>query len=708
MQSRKLKIKASLTAAVLLSLAACGGGGGGSGGGFAIPASTPAPVAGGGSTTAPLAKLDGVAATGAPFAGATLTVVDQTGTTVCTTTTDAAGAFSCTLPATTKAPLVIKASRDDQTFYSTTASAADGIANVTPLTTIIVSQLSPDGNPASLAGAIQTNPSSVTAATIQTQVAELVAALKPLLDALGQGAIDVMAGGFTANGTGQDKVLDAISVSVLPNGSSANIEITVKTIPASEGAAPVSISFNTADTAATPTLPAITAAAVASTPTPAVVASLFDRLTACYALPLTQRVGGSGAGAQGGGAVTNTTNATGTAVNVTAPECKTLFLNDDPTTFHSNGYAVGRDSANNGSFAGIFRQGATGVKFDRGNFEFVRSSGDFVLSYRTVDRLGSIDNDTIIARNVDGALKLVGNDYAYRAAVRPYSEDREVINSPAFSSYTTGYNISIDNKTDSGGASLFTKVLVTPPFGAVRTYVPQAGLSSLVATKDNNTAPTASGVVRLAAAYQNAATPGNLSEKEVNLYFVSPQYTESQISTLQNQSVWTMEFFLVAGGSTVVQSYRTLSRAQTLNEIRQLKFVGLTPAFRTELVASTGTAEKITFGLPTTSEPNIIDFSADGNLDAWTVPELALAPTSFSANGRAPNNVDRFNDSTSLISTQRKAVILCTTQGVGDLHCTETNGHQYAQGTSVNSFELWARNGRQVEVSKKINTYKFQ
>lgn len=296
MQPKTLKLKAGLTAAVLLSLAACGGGGS-SGGSFAFPTTastpttTPAPAA---TTTTPaaLAKLDGVAATGAAFAGATVTVVDQTGTTVCTTTTDASGAFSCTLPATTKAPLVIKASRDDQTFYSTTASATGGIANVTPLTTIIVSQLSPDGNPASLAGAIQTNPSSVTTATIQTQVAELVAALKPLLDALSQGAIDVMAGGFTANGTGQDKVLDAISVSVLPNGSSANIEITVKTIPSSDGAEPVSISFNTADTATTPTLPPIAATAVASTPTPAVVAALFDRLTACYALPLTQRVGG--------------------------------------------------------------------------------------------------------------------------------------------------------------------------------------------------------------------------------------------------------------------------------------------------------------------------------------------------------------------------------------------------------------------------------
>ena len=715
MQPKTLKLKAGLTAAVLLSLAACGGGGS-SGGGFAFPTTastpttTPAPAA---TTTTPaaLAKLDGVAATGAAFAGATVTVVDQTGTTVCTTTTDASGAFSCTLPATTKAPLVIKASRDDQTFYSTTASATGGIANVTPLTTIIVSQLSPDGNPASLAGAIQTNPSSVTNATIQTQVAELVAALKPLLDALSQGAIDVMAGGFTANGTGQDKVLDAISVSVLPNGNSANIEITVKTIPTSDGAAPVSISFNTADTATTPTLPPIAATAVASTPTPAVVAALFDRLTACYALPLTQRVGGSGALAQGGGAVNDTTNATGTAINVIAPACKTLFLGDDPATFYSNGYNVGRDSSNNGSFAGIFRQGATGVKFERGNFEFVRSSGDFVLSYRTVDRFGSTDNDTIIARNVDGVLKLVGNNYVYRASVRPYSENRELVNTPNFSSFTTGYNISIDNKTASG-TSIFTKVEVTSPFSATKiVFYPQSGLSFLAVSKDGtNTAGqvVSTSIVRLGAEFQNKANAGAVSAAETGVYFVSPNYTDAQISAIQNQSVWQLEFF-PTGGSSVIQTYRTVSRAQTIGEIRQLAFVQATPVQKAELIAGTSATGRFIFGVPSVGNPNIIDFSSEGNLDAWMLPEGALAPTSFSVIGRVGGlGSASFNDSTGLSGTQRKAIIYCSSQGNSDLHCDPTLTTQYANGSSFHLLDLGARSSRQVEVSKKLVLYKLQ
>lgn len=696
-------------ATMALLLAACGGGGGGGGGGgFPIIAGTTVPAATMPTTpptTPPMepaasTTLSGVAATGAAFALAKLTVIDQTGTVVCSVETDAKGAYACTLPPGTKAPLVIKAARDDQTLYSTTASAGNGIANVTPLTTIIVAQLSPNGDPASLAGAIQTQPATVTAETIQAQVTELVTALKPLLDAMGQSAINLMSGPFTADGTGQDKVLDTISVSVLPTGSSANIEITVKTVPTADGAPPVSIVFNTA--VPTPTLDPIAASNLADTPTPAMVAALFDRLTACYALPLTARVGT---------AVNDTTNATGTAADVIAPACKTLFVGDDPATFYSNGYYVGRDANNAGSFSGIFRQGATGVVFDRGNVEFARSSTDFVLSYRNVDRFGNSDNDTVIARNVGGVLKLTGNGYEHRASVRAYSEDRELLNTPAFSAYTTGYNVSIDNKL-AGGNPIFDRVLVTPPFGAVRTYVPQSGLSYLVVLKDDNT-PSAGGVIRLAGNYANAATPGNPSEKENGIYFVAQQYTEAEIAALKNQSVWKLEFVPVGGTpgnpANVTQTYRTLSRAQTLGEVRQLKFAQVTPTLRAELVAETGAAGVVAFGAPSANDPNNIDLSASGNTDGWMVPEFALAPTSLTAYGRAPNNGARFNDSVNVPSLQRKGIITCSPQGVGDLHCdNSTNVLQYAAGTTVNSFELWARSSRQVEVSKKVGLYKLQ
>ncbi|MET0544583.1 MAG: carboxypeptidase regulatory-like domain-containing protein, partial [Variovorax sp.] len=241
MQRRFSRTCLALSGACVLLVSGCGGGGGGGGSGY-FPTGTSPTI------------LSGVAATGAPFAHAAITVTDQSGATVCATTTDNNGAYACTLAGTTQAPLAIRAVRDDQTLYGASATAS-GIANVTSLTTVIVARLSPDGNPARLAGAIQAVPATVTADTLRAQVAALNSALQPLLGALGEGTIDPIAGVFAANGTGQDKVLDAIVVSVRPDGTAANVEITVKTLPAAADSAPVSIVFRSSD-AAIPAFPA--------------------------------------------------------------------------------------------------------------------------------------------------------------------------------------------------------------------------------------------------------------------------------------------------------------------------------------------------------------------------------------------------------------------------------------------------------------------
>lgn len=712
MTSNRYKLRAGWTVGLLMLLAACGGGGGGNtGGDSAAPiATTPAPDADPGPSTPVLATLSGVAATGAAFAGAAVTVTDRTGTTVCTTRTDAGGAYACQLPASTQAPLVIQAVRDEQTLYSTTASSASGIANVTPLTTIIVSQLSPDGNPASLAGAIVTQPDTVTTGTIQAQVTELLTALQPLLSALGQ-TIDPLSGVFVADGTGQDRVLDAISVSVRPDGTAANIEITVKSVPASGSSEAVSISFRTTDTTPIPTLPTVDAAQLADIPTPAMINSFLDRINACYGLPLTQRVNS---------AVNDSTNATGGPANIVAPACRTLFVDNDPATYVANGSSVGRDADGRGAFESLFRFGPTGLINDRGTFEFFRSNGDVVITYRWTDTYGNTDNDTFALRNQAGVLKLTGNANAYRVSVRPVSENREYLNAPQYNAYSTGYNVSIDNRS-SNGSSIFDHVTVTTPWNATLTFVPQPGLSYLaVLNAASPPVPTAGSVIRLAAGYQNTSTTGNLSEKEPNIFFQNPQYTEAQLRALNDQSVWKFEFVHTNPATpNVVQYQRTISRAATIDEIRQMPFVQLTDAMRAEMTAQTATSGNFSFGAPSLNEPNNIEFSADGDLDAWTVPGGALPPTSFTAYGRAPYGSttantpgDRFNDNTTLRNTARKAILYCSPQTSTDKHCyTATPGsgpYQYAQNTTVNSFDLWARSIRQMEMKKTMNVYKLQ
>lgn len=662
--------KLALAGAVLLILAGCGGGG-----------SSDSPVSG---TPPATVTLSGVAATGAPFAGAAVTVTDATGATVCSTSTDAAGIYNCgTLSSTAKAPFVIKVTRDDISYYSATASTTGGTANVTPLTTIIVAKLSPDGNPASLAGAIVTTPTLVTAATVQAQTTELRTALAPVLSALGlPDSLDLISGALTANGTGQDKLLDNLSVSVLPTGSSSNIEITAKT------ATPVSIAYNTGSTAPTFSTP-ITATDLAATPTPAMVADLMNRLTACYALPLTQRVST---------ATSDTISATsGTATDVKDAACKALFLNDDPATFYGNGSSVGYK----GAWSSLFSATSTGTVYDRGNFEFARTTGDLVLSFRwATPSTGYTDNETLIAQNVNGTLKLVGNGYDYSASVRPQVEHRDLINSTDYSWYATGYHVAIKNKTSSGN-SIFSKVVVTASDGAVYTYVPSPGKSNLVLQR--NGVATGTEVIRLRGEYAKSATTGNPADLETGQFFVSSQLTDAQISAAPNLSAWKLDFYLASAPTVVAatQTYRTLSRALTIAEIRQLAFVDLTPTMRSERVTDTAATGYYYF-----STPDTVQFDTNAGLDAWTVPTGALAPSSFLIYGKTSAGV-RFDDSTSLSSQARKAVLSCSKQTTSDLHCDSATPTLYATGDTVNLAELWVRNARQVEISKKFGLYKL-
>ena len=665
------------------------------------PASTSASSGGGdqpASTT-----LSGTVATGAAFAGAALTVFDQTGAKVCEVTTTAEGTYSCSLPAGTKAPLVIQAVRDDLTLYSTTASTATGTTNVTPLTTIIVAQLSPNGDPSQLAAAIQADAGAVTAGSIGEQVAKLVAALQPLLSALNL-SIDPMSGEFTANGTGQDRVLDAINVSVRPDGTAANIEITVKALPTGEDSPPVSIVFRSGD-AVIATLPPVDTASLVSPPTPAMVQALLDRINACYALPLTQRVDSP---------IEPDGNAYGAAANVVAPACRTLFVGDDPGNFVSAGAPVGRVSSGaRRSFESLFRTGPTNLKHDRGNFEYFHANGDIALTYRWTDIIGNTDNDVFNAKIVDGALKLTGNSHTYRAAVRPQLEKKDYLKHQNLVFHSVGYAISIDNVRDGNGDPVLSKVVATTASlpGKELVLVPKTGLNTLVLTPDG-TAGSAlnSALWRMSARYLDPAQTGSPSDFENANLFATPPYTDEQLGKIADQTVWKLEFFRADGTTpNVVQYVRTFSRVPTIAEAVQTPMVELAPALRADLLAeSQNTPRGIVFSAPTPSEPNNVDFSGDGGLDAWVVPNGALAPTSFGVFGRAPGpSGARFSESVTVRSTARKAMVYCQPVGGSDAHCVpaDNNSWQYAQGASLSTFSFTARTARQVDVRKNFEVW---
>lgn len=695
---------AALAAVLVAGLNGCGGGGGGGGGGLPITA-----TGGGGSGgTTPAnsvpGTLSGTAATGAAFGGATLTIVDQSGTVVCATQTDDQGRYSCTLPSTAKTPLVLTAQRDEQLLYSATSNAS-GTANVTPLTTVIVSQLSPDGHPAHLASAIQANADAASEERLKQRTSALGAALQPVLNALGQAAFEPITGPLQADGTGQDKVLDALSVSVRPDDGAANIEITVKALPPSDGSAPASIIFRSSDASIPPLPGSITPNQLAGIPSPALLEELLGRLNSCFQLPLSQRVR----------APNDDTAVTGGAADVLAPACRALFLGDDPANYLNSGYGVGRDASNFGGFTSLFRPDATGRKWDRANLEYFRENGDITLSYRATDPAGTISNGTLTVRKAGETLKFVGDGHPYGASVKPLTANRDMINSPMFNAYTTGYGMPVRNRLAANGTPLFSKVLVTTPLNSTYTLVPAPGLSFLVMTKEDGVTPVLNNVVNLRGIYQNPSAPGRLADREPSIGLLNPQYTDAQISQLRDQSVWKFEFVHAQSGvPNVIQYERTLSRAQTIGEIQQTAFVDLTPAMRSQLVARTNAASGLVFGPNSTTQPNVLNISATGDQDAWTVPQGALAPSVLTAYGFAPydtvNNKPgaAYNDAVALAGTTRKARIDCSPESASDKHCDPSFSQQYAEGTRVHFLAFEATNSRGVGVTRYMLFYKQQ
>ena len=183
-------------ALVALTLSGCGGGGG--------------------ATTGPAAAkmVTGVAATGAPIAGVVM-LKDSSPTPVqLIRTTASDGSFAFNTSGLTP-PFIIKTTAAAINLYS--LAGDNGIYNVTPLTTMAVAQAAGGADldalynqhvQSAISAAVSKMPDAVTA--VQNNLA-------PLLNSFGV-TNNILTGKFSANHTGVDALLDAISVSIV-NGT---------------------------------------------------------------------------------------------------------------------------------------------------------------------------------------------------------------------------------------------------------------------------------------------------------------------------------------------------------------------------------------------------------------------------------------------------------------------------------------------------------
>ena len=688
-----------VTSAGLLGLYGCGGGSSSNVGGGTTPT-----------------ILSGIAATGAAFSDATVTVTDSTGATVGTSATIGAdGIYSITLNAGAVAPFVLTATRSgadgaSESLVSVVSSVtgASATANITPITNLIAAKLSPTGDPSKLGAELDAKTADLSAATVTGKVNEVQAILAPILTATETSGTNPLTGSFSANGAGYDRLLDSVKISVTPASATAsNIEISIKQQQA-EDAAPVAIQFSTATTAAVvPAIPTIDKTKLVVAGTADLIKSFLAQLTSCYALPLANRVNSTIANGL----------ATGTAVNVVASACKSAFFGDNPAKFKSNGSVVGRDSNGSGAFAGLFKDGATGVVFSQGSYEFTRANGDIVAGYKSKDSAGNETFDTFVLRkDTDDKLKLIGNEYVYGGGVSAYQQIRTFVNDAPSTYYSTGYALSMPLMSGVAYVKITTPKdttltmipgsdgMVFPKLNANRVAVNSDGIET---TSISTMVSSGTSFIRIRSEYADTtSTALHPAARESGLAFTPTDATDPEIGGYGNQSLWVFKYYDSSNALLATQSYKTRARANTIAEMRTRAWAKLDAAglsyLTTNFVASTATPQN----------KGYTKLPASGlAVPTWEVPSGALPPTSVTLFGQAGPDTDgggtkvNFNDAQSVGSTKRGVTISCA-NGTGEKHCVSGNSG-YTAKAFMTGLHLWARDPSGREYANFYAAYKL-
>jgi len=212
-----------ITSLAFLTLASCGGGGGGNGNGNSQ------------------FTISGTAATGSPIPGASIEVYNSSGIKVATATTDSSGNYT-TSPLLGDGPYVVKGTSGTTELYSVQSSADGTVVNVTPLSNLVATLLSPTGNAGNLGAEIVVDKSILSSSAISAKKEIVKEIISPVSKVLGLN-FDVINTAMVADGTGIDQVLDTVKVSYTPTTSDTST-IQVAYYSGAIGSSPQTITFS--------------------------------------------------------------------------------------------------------------------------------------------------------------------------------------------------------------------------------------------------------------------------------------------------------------------------------------------------------------------------------------------------------------------------------------------------------------------------------
>ena len=671
----------ALASALSLSLAGCGGGGSGT------------------SPKADTFTLPGTAATGAPYPdGSLVTVTDAAGKTFSGKVADQSGNYEVTVDKAAKAPFVVSVSADDlPTLVSVSTDAQPARINVTPITNLIAATLSTSGNPQKLAEEIRNGAAVTTEKLVAKKKDVMDSILKPVTDLFADSTDPIS--GTIEIGKGHDLVLEALKIQVQPTGSNTStVNVTLKS---SESLDMAPIALGTGGVSSLPKLAETTGylapakSDLAGEGLPNQISALLGRMTACYALPQSERIKSGGT----------------TASDITADTCKAIFQANDPSKFKHNSYSV----SSTGAFKGIFSSSvlSQSVKFSLPSFEYKVKNGnttdatkamdgDVIFTARWQDSAGNSGIDEHWARpDANGKLFLTGNLSGMDIEVSPRGEYRELLNLSGKNFYSTGYNIVINAKHP------YAKIVATSPKGNPITLVKRSGYDYyVIANKDGS--PTTTSVIRLAGAYKDTGTSGTPRTDFAGLIWAGDQDASDQdIAAIGAQGTWRFDLYTNANDSTPAFAdikRRTLQRAPTLAETKASAWPTVVDAVKADARSRSKDTGYITLNDVPSDNKIYIDVDA-GDGAAWSVPTGAWSPTKITVLGLDPKTDLSFNDSTNLRSTSRTAVVQCSSTGASDKHCADSQGN-YAQNMRIGLFIFSGRDLRRVQMNYAVDLRK--
>ena len=558
-----------ITSLALLTLAACGGGGGGSS-----------------SNT-----LSGTAATGAPMAGASIEVYNSSGIKVATATADSSGKYTSSA-LLGEGPYVIKATSGTTELYSVQSSADGSVVNVTPLSNLVATLLSPTGNAANLVDEFGADKTLLSSTGINDKKAIVKSIAAPVATAIGLDPnFDVINTAMVANGTGLDQVLDTVSIGITHEApssssssqlSSSSISVTYK-MANSADSEPQIITFNSSDIRSTVIASVngvrYTSADVYDSSLMTKVLVWVNRNNECNKVPPTQRWTGS----------------TGSKV-FTAEICKKLFFNNDQSTFKVNGLnteQVWAQSFSNKTW--------TSDALSEPEYVYSTSDGEVMVKAKAI--LFN-DDDTTYTRyyffnlnpdpNNNNELRAKGNGYNYETTANSINYIRYFPYSSGYDYTFSGYEFDIPTTGTRGDSSIaptsyaktVKSAVVTTPSGG-KTYLKNTGLAQLVAcTNSAMTNCSESSRKIFQSTFLNTPTDQlNLSRTRPAEYSSSGfvdygptegQLIDSEIKKLPIMGTYKFELTL-SDNSVVTQRVPFFGRPKTHREILQARTTGFFP-----------------------------------------------------------------------------------------------------------------------------------